>query len=91
MLTAQILETAGFDDVRFEEVHEPVLDGLDLDAALAVVTGFQNTRAALASLCDGEAARAVERLREMLAAHHSHERGVALDSRSWSITARRRP
>jgi len=89
-LTARILETAGFDDVRFEEVHEPVPYGHDVDAALAIVTGFQNTSAALASLSDGEAARTVERLREMLAAHYSHEHGVALDSRSWLITARRR-
>ncbi len=89
-VTARILQTAGFDDVRFEEVHEPVLYGHDLDAALAVVTGFQSTSAALASLSDGEAARTVERLREMLAAHYSHEHGVALDSRSWLITARRR-
>jgi ubiquinone/menaquinone biosynthesis C-methylase UbiE len=88
-VTARILETAGFDDVRFEEVHEPVLYGPDLDAALAVVTGFQNTSAALASLSDGEAARTVELLREMLAAHYSHEHGVVLDSRSWLITARR--
>jgi hypothetical protein len=41
-------------------------------------------------LNDREAARTVERLREALAAHHSEERGVALDSRSWLITARRR-
>jgi SAM-dependent methyltransferase len=89
-VTARILGTAGFEGVRFEEVHEPVLYGHDLDAALAVVTGFQSTSAALASLSDGEAVRTVERLREMLAAHYSHEQGVALDSRSWLITARRR-
>ena len=89
-VTARILESAGFDDVRFEDVHEPVLYGRDLDAALAVVTKFQNTSAALASLSDGEAARTVERLREMLAAHYSDERGVVLDSRSWLITAQRR-
>ena len=89
-LTARILESAGFEDVRFEDVHEPVLYGHDLDAALAVITGFERTRAALASLSDGEAARTVERMREMLAAHYSHEHGVALDSRSWLITARRR-
>ncbi len=88
-VTARILETAGFDDVRFEEVHEPVFYGPDLDSALAVVIGFQDTSAALASLSDGEAARTVERLREMLAAHDSHEHGVMLDSRSWLITARR--
>jgi SAM-dependent methyltransferase len=88
--TARILQGAGFDDVRFEDVHEPVLYGDDLDAALAVVTGFQNTSAALASLSEVEAARTVEHLREMLAAHYSHEHGVLLDSRSWLITARRR-
>ena len=89
-VTARILGTAGFDGVRFEEVHEPVLYGHDLDAALAVITGFQSTSAALASLSDGEAVRTVERLREMLAAHYSHEHGVALDARSWLITARQR-
>jgi hypothetical protein len=76
--------------MRFEDVREPVLYGHDLGAALAFVQGFQDTSAALASLSDGEAARTVERLREMLAAHYSDERGVVLDSRSWLITARRR-
>jgi SAM-dependent methyltransferase len=87
--TARILERAGFDRVRFEDVHEPVLYGHDLDAALAFVRGFQDTSAALASLSAGEAARAVERLRATLAAHYDDERGVALDARSWLITARR--
>jgi hypothetical protein len=88
--TAGILESAGFDDVRFEDIREPVLYGHDVDAALAIVRGFQDTSAALATLGDAEAARTVERLRETLAAHYSDERGVALDSRSWLITARRR-
>jgi SAM-dependent methyltransferase len=88
--TARMLEGAGFDGVSFDDVREPVFYGHDVDAALAIVRGFQDTRAALATLSDGEAARAVERLREMLAAHHSDERGVALDSRSWLLTARRR-
>jgi len=88
--TAGILEGAGFDCARFEDVHEPVLYGRDVDAALAVVRGFQDTSAALASLSEGEAARTVERLREMLAAHYSDERGVVLDSRSGLIAARRR-
>ena len=88
--TARILEGAGFDRVRFEEVHEPVLYGHDIDAALAFVVGFQDTTAALARLTEGDAARTVERLRETLAAHYSEERGVALDSRSWLIRARRR-
>ncbi|HKH13104.1 MAG TPA: hypothetical protein VKA47_00440, partial [Solirubrobacterales bacterium] len=88
--TARILEGAGFAGIRFEDVHEPVLYGHDVDAALAFVRGFQTTSAALASLSDAEATHTVERLRETLAAHYSDERGVALDSRSWLITARRR-
>jgi SAM-dependent methyltransferase len=88
--TARILEDAGFDGMRFEDVHEPVFYGDDLEAALAIVRGFQDTRAALASLSEAAAARTVDRLREMLAAHHTDERGVVLDSRSWLITARRR-
>ena len=88
--TARILEGAGFGGTRFEDVHEPVLYGHDLDAALAFVRGFQDTNAALASLSDSEAARTVERLRETLAAHYIDERGVVLDSRSWLVTARRR-
>jgi SAM-dependent methyltransferase len=88
--TARLLEGAGFAGARFEDIHEPVLYGHDLDAALAFVRGFQDTSAALARQSDGEAARTVERLRETLAAHYSAERGVVLDSRSWLITARRR-
>jgi SAM-dependent methyltransferase len=87
--TAGILQGAGFDEMRFEDVHEPVLYGHDLDAALTFVRGFQNTSVALASLSDSEAARTVGRLRDMLAAHYSDELGVVLDSRSWLITARR--
>ena len=88
--TGRILEDAGFADVRFEDVREPVLYGHDLDAALAFVRGFQNTSAALATLSDADAARVVGRLRETLAAHYSDERGVHFDARSWLITARRR-
>jgi SAM-dependent methyltransferase len=88
--TTHILEGAGFDGVRFQDVNEPVFYGDDVDAALAVVRGFQTTSAALATLDDREAARTVERLREMLAAHHGDERGVVFDARSWLITARRR-
>ena len=88
--TAAILEGAGFDGVHFEDVHEPVLYGHDLDAALSFVRGFQGTSAALAGMSDGEAVRTVALLREMLAAHSSDDRGVVLDSRSWLITARRR-
>jgi ubiquinone/menaquinone biosynthesis C-methylase UbiE len=88
--TERLLEGAGLDDIRFEDVREPVLYGHDLDAALAIVLGFQDTKRALESLSDEEAAHTVERLRATLEAHYSDERGIALDSRSWLITARRR-
>lgn len=88
--TARILERAGFDGMRFEDVHEPVVYGHDPHAALAFVKRFQRTNAALATLSDGEAARAVEQLRKTLAAHYDEQRGVVLDARSWLITARRR-
>jgi SAM-dependent methyltransferase len=88
--TAAILERAGFDELRFEDVREPVLYGHDIAAALDFVRGFQNVSAALASMSDSDSARAVERLREMLAAHSSDDQGVALDSRSWLITGQRR-
>jgi SAM-dependent methyltransferase len=87
--TTRLLEGAGFADVHFEDVHEPVFYGHDVDAALAIVRGFQDTTTALASMSDADAARSVERLRETLAAHYSADHGIALDSRSWLITARR--
>jgi hypothetical protein len=86
--TTRLLEGAGFTDIHFEAVHEPVFYGRDVEAALAIVRGFQHTTEALATLSDDEAARTVERLREMLEAHYTDDRGVVLDSRSWLITAR---
>ena len=42
--TAGLLEGAGFGGVDFEDVHEPVLYGHDLDAALAFIQGWQDAR-----------------------------------------------
>jgi SAM-dependent methyltransferase len=88
--TTAILERAGFAELRFDDVHEPVLYGHDVAAALEFVRSFQNVSAALASMSSSDAARAVERLRATLAAHASDKQGVALGSRSWLITGRRR-
>jgi SAM-dependent methyltransferase len=87
--TERLLQDAGFDDVRFEDVRAPVFYGPDPDAALAVVRGFQATRDALATLDEHAAAHTVARLREMLAAHHDDQQGVVFDARSWLVTARR--
>jgi SAM-dependent methyltransferase len=80
--TGRLLDAAGFEDVHFEFVDEPVFYGADVESALAFVRGFQCTQAATAA--------AVERLREWLASHYG-EGGVLLGSRSWLVTACRRP
>ncbi len=87
--TTEMLERAGFEAVRFEDVHEPVLYGHDVDAALEFVCGFQDASAALAGMSREEAALAVDRLRQTLEDHYDDDPGVAFDSRSWLVTARR--
>ena len=84
----QILQAAGFADVAFTDVHEPVYYGPDLAAALAWVCGFACTSEILKRLDPAAAARAAGRLRVALAAHLSDD-GVWFDSRAWIITARR--
>jgi SAM-dependent methyltransferase len=87
--TTEMLERGGFEAVRLEDVREPVLYGHDIDAALEFVCGFQDVSAALEDMSHDDAAQAVDRLRETLEAHYGDNHGVAFDSRSWLITARR--
>jgi ubiquinone/menaquinone biosynthesis C-methylase UbiE len=83
-----ILDEAGFSDVGFIDVNEPVYYGPDVNTAFDIICSFQHTKDILATL-DAEAAeRALEQLREMLAKHTTQD-GVLFDSRSWIITARR--
>jgi ubiquinone/menaquinone biosynthesis C-methylase UbiE len=88
--TTEMLERAGFEAVRLEDVREPVLYGHNIDAALEFVCGFQDTSSALAGMSRDDAARAVDRLRRALEGHYGDDKGVAFDSRSWLITGRRR-
>ena len=83
-----ILEAAGFADVSFTDVHEPIYYGPDVATALGWVRGFASTRAALSRLDPAAAARALRRLREMLAARMSGN-GIWFGSRAWLVTARR--
>jgi hypothetical protein len=85
-----ILEHAGFHDIRFEDVDEPVFYGSDTAAALEWVRHFRDVHTALARLDPDARERALERLRETLAAHHRPDRGVVFDSRAWLVSARRR-
>ena len=75
-----ILGAAGFGEATFTDVHQPIYFGPDVAAALEWVGGFSSTRELLMRLGAAAAERALERLRETLAAHAS-ERGVWFDSR----------
>jgi SAM-dependent methyltransferase len=87
-VVSRILEAAGFSDVTFTEVDEPVYYGPDVAAAVDWVRGFASTRDALGRLDPAAADRARGRLREMLAAHVSGD-GVWFGSRAWIVLAHR--
>jgi SAM-dependent methyltransferase len=88
--TARLLERAGFEAVRLEDVDEPVFYGHDVDAVLDVVRGFAGTRAALETMSPDDADQAIGRLRATLEDHHDDDQGVVFAARSWLVTARRR-
>lgn len=87
-VTESMLATAGFTDIGFAEIDEPVYYGPDSVAAydnLLRLTGFT---AFLADLEPTESEQARARLHEILADHQT-DSGVYFDSRAWLITARR--
>jgi SAM-dependent methyltransferase len=84
-----ILTAAGFAEMSFTDVREPVYYGPDPAVAFDVVRGLRSTRDLLAGLDAGEADRALGRLRATLALHQGAD-GVFFDARSWIIAARRR-
>jgi SAM-dependent methyltransferase len=83
-----VLGAAGFTDITFTDVHEPVFYGRDVDAALAWVRGFTSTKQAVDRLDPTGGELALERLRMMLA-EHVRDDGVWFDSRTWIVKARR--
>jgi ubiquinone/menaquinone biosynthesis C-methylase UbiE len=83
-----ILRAAGFADVGFTDVREPVYYGADTAAALAWVRGFGCANNFLKRVDPAAAARALARLRDALAARMTDE-GIWFDSRAWIVTAHR--
>ncbi|WP_216911615.1 class I SAM-dependent methyltransferase [Nocardia noduli] len=83
-----ILDAAGFVDITFTDVDEPVHYGPDVDAALDWVRGFTCTSEISRRLDPDAAARAMQRLRRELSEHLADD-GVRFDSRAWLVTARR--
>lgn len=83
-----ILGAAGFADVGFTNVREPVYYGPDVETALALVGDLTMTTDRLAAMSPAAAERARARLRDLLAAHQTVD-GVWFDARAWIVTARR--
>ncbi|MGB3438203.1 MAG: methyltransferase domain-containing protein [Actinophytocola sp.] len=83
-----LLHAAGFTDVTFAEVRQPVYYGPDTETALAWVCGFTSTKQALARLAPPSADQALGRLRETLADHLRTD-GVWFESSAWLVTAHR--
>jgi SAM-dependent methyltransferase len=69
--TRELLERAGFREVRFEPVDDPVFYGDDVDAALDWAGRFASVEK--------------DELREILAAHATED-GVFFESRAWILT-----
>jgi ubiquinone/menaquinone biosynthesis C-methylase UbiE len=86
-VTEGILASAGFEDVGFSDVHEPVYYGPDSATALDAVLRLLKFEDLLADLDAATAEQARTRLRTTLDAHTT-DAGVHFDSRAWIVTAR---
>jgi hypothetical protein len=87
-VTEGILTAAGFAEVSFTDVHEPVYYGPDGATACDAVLRLLNFEDQLATLDAAAAEQARTRLRATLDAHDTGD-GVYFDSRAWLVTARR--
>jgi SAM-dependent methyltransferase len=84
----RILGAAGFADVAFEDVREPVWIGRDAADAFAFAREIGMARALVRDLDGATVARALGALADALASHETPD-GVLLDSAAWLVTARR--
>jgi SAM-dependent methyltransferase len=87
-VTEGILAAAGFTDVTFTDVHEPVYYGPDSATAFDAVVHLWEYKDLLANLDSTAAEQAHTRLRTTLDAHTA-DGGVYFDSRAWIVTAHR--
>ncbi|MFC4909580.1 class I SAM-dependent methyltransferase [Actinomadura gamaensis] len=87
-VTEGVLTGAGFTDVGFTDVHEPVYYGPDAASAFDAVGHLWQVKESLTGLDAATAEQRRARLRAVLAAHDTGD-GVYFDSRAWIVTARR--
>ena len=88
-VTEGILRAAGFAEITFTEVREPVYYGPDGAAAYEAILGLQPPGGLLSTLEPGAAAQARQRLRAAVAERET-DAGVHFDSRAWLIAAQRK-
>ncbi|NEA63952.1 class I SAM-dependent methyltransferase [Streptomyces sp. SID12488] len=86
-VTEGILTAAGFTEVSFTDVHEPVCYGPDSATAFNAVLRLWEVKDLLAALDATATEQARTRLRTILDAHNT-DGGVYFDSRAWIVTAR---
>jgi SAM-dependent methyltransferase len=86
-VTEGILAAAGFAEVSFTDVHEPVYYGPDSATAFDAVLRLLKFNDLLANFDAAAAEQARARLRTTLDAHDT-DGGVYFDSRAWIVTAR---
>jgi SAM-dependent methyltransferase len=80
----ELLTSAGFGDVRFGDLAEPMYFGRDVDDAVRFITAQHG--GLLTALDDEARARALEVLRADVAAHQTG-RGVLYSSAAWLVEA----
>ncbi|MGY1495259.1 class I SAM-dependent methyltransferase [Streptomyces sp. QTS52] len=88
-VTEGILTAAGFTDVTFTDVHEPVYYGPDTATAFDAVLRLWEVKDLLAGLDATAAEQARTRIHTTLDTHNT-DGGVYFDSRAWIVTGRRR-
>lgn len=86
--TDGFLAAAGFEDIGFEKVEEPILLGTDTDDAFAFVSTLGITRGLTHDLDDAGRAAALEALRACLRAHETSD-GVLFGGSAWLVHASR--
>ncbi len=84
----EVLQAAGFTDVTFIDVREPVYYGPDVATALQWIRGFSTVTRALERMDHIAESEAINRLRGAVAERLTGD-GVLFDSRAWLVTARR--
>jgi SAM-dependent methyltransferase len=83
-----ILGAAGYDDVGFESIDEPIEFGSDADDAFAFISNLGIVEGLTQDLDNAGRERALDALRETVVAHESAD-GVLFGTSTWLITARR--